>query len=155
MRLKYYSIQVLIVALFYCTLFNACNYSKAYTANSFVALTKTQILIKHVWQIDELWTNTSGTNVHYLRGVENTSEYNQDIVRLTFNEDGTGTHTDAYGTVYPTTWEFPKGNENNLTLTINGVTTDYWNLIDITEKHILESAARPSVLISARWVPVP
>ncbi|MGG9972429.1 hypothetical protein ACQ33O_11605 [Ferruginibacter sp. SUN002] len=142
------AIALLLLGIF----FIGCKCTKHCSAKS--GLSRAEILAKYTWQVNELWTNTSGNNVHYLRGVENTTEYNQDIVRLTFNLDGTGTHTDATGIVHQTTWSFSSDDETNLDLTINGITTDHWNLVDITEKHILESAARASVLISARWEPV-
>ena len=65
--------------------------------------TNTELLTAKTWQVDETFQNITGTRFHYLRGGENTSGVNMGALRLKFNADGSGSHTDVDGHNYTLT----------------------------------------------------
>ena len=126
-------------------------------------LTSTQILSKYTWEVYESFQVIQGVasndTTHYLRGVVNTIGGGVDILRLTFNSNGTGTYFGGDSRNYNTTWAFTTPDEQNLTLvaTNGGTVLKYnWSLISITDSSIYQTTAEyPGTLVSARWIPVP
>lgn len=118
--------------------------------------TNTQLLAAHTWQIGETYQNLTGTRFHYLRGGENTSGVNMDVMRLKFNADGTGTNTDISGTTYNMTWAFTSADERNVHFVVNGTVTYDWIFTEIDEDIILQTSLySTNGLITAKWIPVP
>ena len=82
-----------------------------------------------------------------------------DLLRLTFNTNGTGTYFGGDSRTYNTTWGFTTPDQQNLTLVAtNGATvlTYNWSLISITDSSIYQTTAEsPGTLVSARWIPAP
>ncbi len=121
--------------------------------------TKTEILVKQPWQVDEVLRNIAGVNTHYLRGSVNTTGTNYDFIKLTFNSDGTGTYTDENGTTYTMTWQFTSSDEHNMQAIVNTTptpTTFIWNLVEISENSFQQTTViEPNGLISDRYTPIP
>ncbi|HVX52205.1 MAG TPA: hypothetical protein VHB48_18745 [Chitinophagaceae bacterium] len=122
-------------------------------------LTNTQLLAKNKWEIQELYQivpNSGGDTTHYVRGIENTTGYNQDVIRFTFHEDGTGEYIADNGESQSLAWQFTSADEKNMKLTVtgsNGPVIFYWSLVSISETEIFETTAQSNFLVSARLVP--
>lgn len=118
--------------------------------------TRTQLLAARTWQVGETYQSLSGSRTHYLRGGENTSGVNMDVMRLKFNTDGTGTNTDISGTTYNMTWSFTTADERNMRLIVNGTVTYDWIFTEIDENVLLQiSLVSTNGLVTAKWIPVP
>jgi hypothetical protein len=126
-------------------------------------LTRTQMLTAKTWKVDEVYSNASCTNTHYLTGATGNSGLpNYSLLRFTFNSNGTGTHTDTQGNNYTTTWHFTSPDERNLQITINSTTpvTYNWNQVEITPGVMYQTTAigtssSNSLLNSSKWVTIP
>jgi hypothetical protein len=124
-------------------------------------LTKTQILVKYTWQVDEVFRNSSGKNTHYIKGGINTTGSNYGVVRLIFKADGTATYTDDQGNTYSATWRFTTADEKNMELAINSSSNvKYtWNMVEIYDKVFTNTTSvigtSSDVLVVARYVPIP
>ncbi len=122
-------------------------------------LTNTQILIKHTWEVQEVYQIVGGSDTtHFIRGGENTTGYNQALLRLTFNADGTGTYIGDDGANYTLVWQFTTTDEKNMRLIVTkaGVSTTYiWSFVHISEQEILQTSPGDNLIVSARWIPVP
>lgn len=125
--------------------------------------TDIEVMTKYTWEVYESFQVIQGVassdTTHYLRGVVNTIGGGVDILRLTFNANGTGTYFGGDSRTYNTTWAFTTPDHQNLTLVAtNGgtVLTYNWNLISITDSSIYQTTPEyPGTLVSARWIPVP
>lgn len=118
--------------------------------------TNKEHLVAHTWQIGETYQNLSNSRFHYLRGGENTSGVNMDVMRLKFNADGTGTNTDISGTTYNMTWSFTSADERNMRLIVNATVTYDWIFTEIDSDVILATSLySTNGLIVAKWIPVP
>ena len=94
------------------------------------------MLVGKSWKVDELLHNVSCQNSHYKRGGENTTGITYDVLRFTFNANGTGTHINQDGTVYTTAWRFLTSDDRNLEISLNGGSTFEWNLVEITDSTV-------------------
>ena len=122
------------------------------------SLTKSQILVqKSPWKIEQIVQDLGGTVTEYDRGGTNTTGQNFDIVRFTFNADGSGSNTDGDGNVFSMTWQFTNADQNAIALVINAnpVVTGTWTLVTITDSTISQTnTATQGALESATLVPV-
>ena len=137
--------------------FGGC--SSKYATND-TGLTKTKILVKYTWQINEVLRNISGKNTRYLKNGVNNTRTNYNLVRLTFNEDGSASYTNDLGQTYPATWKFTSHDQQNMELSINNSPVTYtWNFVEISDKSFSTTTAITSdgddVLVVARFVPFP
>ncbi len=96
--------------------FVACTKDNGPTATP-TPLTRSQVLVKYNWQVDEVWRNISGVNSHYIRGGINTTGTNYDVMRLTFKADSTGTYVDENAITHTTTWKFTSADQHNMLMT--------------------------------------
>lgn len=124
-------------------------------------LTKKEILVKYVWQIDEVLRNSNGKNSHYTKGRANTTGINYRAVRLTFKRNGTGSYTTDLGQTFPATWKFTSADERNMEFTVNYnsvVITYKWSFVEISHKSLCNttglSDGNTDLLVVARYVPV-
>lgn len=125
--------------------------------NSTTPLTKEQILTQKSWQVDEVLRNISGSNSRYVRGGINNTGVNYNLLRLTFNADGTGTYVDEVGTSHTATWQFTTPDKYNLQLVVGPpfAQTYMLNLVEITATAFYNTTAVGSnILVSARYVQV-
>jgi hypothetical protein len=97
------------------------------------------------------------TNRHYIRGGINNTGVNYNIIKLTFNANGTGTYTAEDGTTYNTTWEFTSTDEHNMLFVVNGSETFVWNMVEISETSFQSTTAldKLGILQSTRYTPIP
>lgn len=120
-------------------------------------LSKTEMLIKYTWQVDELMHMVSCQNTSYVRGGSNTTGTNYNVMRFTFNANGTGTHTSETGQTYTTAWQFASANERKIALTVNTSTpiSFQWNMVEITDSAVHATVAiNGPILESFRLTPV-
>lgn len=124
-------------------------------------LTNRQILIKYVWQIDEVLKNSNGKNSHYLKGKINTTGINYKAVHLTFKKNGAGSYTTDLGQTFPANWKFTSSDEKNMEFTVNyysDVITYKWNFVEISKKSLCNTTAlsygNSDLLVVARYVPL-
>jgi hypothetical protein len=121
-------------------------------------LSKKEILVSKSWEVDELLHNVSCENSHYMRGGENTTGITYDVLRFTFNANGTGTHINQDGTAYTTTWQFLTNDDRNLRISLNGGSTFDWNLVEITDSTVHGTVSfiteGSNILESFRLVPI-
>lgn len=131
-------VSMLLLFVFSVTFFSC---EKA--ANKSLPMSKTQMLAKNAWMIDETYYFTNGVTTHYKRGGENNTGANYDIVRFTFKVDGTGTNTDGNGEVHQIKWSFstPEQGDMNLTIYQNPVYVTSWSLVNISESAIYQTNA--------------
>lgn len=119
------------------------------------AMTSTQILASHTWQVDEVFQALTGTLQHYVRGGENTTGVAQGTVRMKFNLDGTGTYTDITGSTFNMTWNFGAG-EKTIDFVVNGNVNYHWALMSITSTQLVQTSPYNNTgLVSARWTIAP
>jgi len=71
------------------------------------------------WQVDELIRNIHCENSHYLKGHKNTTNVYYDNMRFSFRKNGKGTHTDQFGKMHQTSWQFDKSAKNTIHLTVH------------------------------------
>ena len=134
--------------------FAAC--SKDNTTPPVQALTRTQVLTKYTWQVDEVWRNLSGTNTHYVRNGVNTTGTTYNLMRLIFKADSTGTYVDEVGTSHATTWKFTSADQHNLQLNIGApyATTFNWAMVEISDSTVTSTTPGTNSMVAARFVPV-
>lgn len=120
-------------------------------------LSKKQILIRQPWKVDEVMSNVSGKNVHYIRGGINNTGVDYSKFKLVFNNDGTGTYTAESGITFNTTWEFTSSDEHNMKLVVmeDKPVTFIWNMVEISQKSFQSTTAlsSPVILQSTRYIP--
>ena len=118
---------------------------------------KIQMLIGKTWQPQEVNNMTNCVNTHYVRGAAGNTGANYDIMRLTFNADGTGSNTDVLGGTYPITWNFITGDSSRMRITVNGTVVYNWNLVEIwNDKFITtspQSIPGSLTLGASTWIP--
>ncbi|HEY5405615.1 MAG TPA: hypothetical protein VIJ92_00945 [Ginsengibacter sp.] len=122
------------------------------------SLTKTQLLVRSTWQVDEVFRNISGANSHYKRGGENTTGTNYDTLQVTFNTDGSGTYRDETGTTHQASWSFATPDFRNVTFNIGppSATTYNWGLFEVTGDAMYNTTPVGSnILVAARYTPLP
>lgn len=114
------------------------------------------ILTSHVWEEQEAYQDLSGATKHYIRGGENTTGEDQDILRLTFAAGGGGYAVAEDGTTQPLVWSFPASTDSTtMQLSISGVVFP-WYFVSISDTAIIETTPlADGDLSSAKWVPVP
>ena len=124
-------------------------------------LTKKQILVKHIWQVDEVLRNSDGRNTHYLKGKTNTTGINYNVIRLLFYKNGTGSYTTDLGQTFPARWKFISSDEMNIDFTVNyysAVVTYHWRFVEISNNLLCNTTAisdgNTDLLVVARYVPV-
>ena len=121
-----------------------------------VVMTNTELLTAKTWQVSETYQNLTGTRRHYLRGGENTSGVNMGALRLKFNADGIGSHTDVNGTNYTLTWAFSSTDETALHIIVEGNIIFDWDFVDIESDYLFASTnVSTNGLVTAKWIPVP
>jgi len=148
-RMLYFSSLIIV------TILAACK--KDNTTPTPVPLTRTQVLVKYTWEPSEIWRNIGGVNTHYIRGGENTTGTNYDVLRLSFKSDLTGTYVDETGLSHTATWQFTSADEHNMSFTIGAPSaqTFIWSLVEISDTTFTSSSPGGSAnLLSARYVPV-
>lgn len=147
---------LLLLAFFVATMSQSCKKEKDPVEPP--VLTKKEILVKNTWQVDEIQRSIEGVNSYYIKGGTNTTGVNYNLIRLTFNNDGTGSYIDEVGISHTTTWKFTSANEYNMELKVGppSAQTFNWTLVEITEKALYNTTAVGSdVLVSARYIPLP
>ncbi len=118
--------------------------------------TNKELLTAKTWQVGETYQNISGTRTHYLRGGENSSGVNMGALRLKFNADGTGSHTDVDGNNYTLTWAFTSADESNIHIIIGGIYVFDWYFVDVEAETLLASNnSSTNGIITSKWIPVP
>ena len=120
-------------------------------------LTRSQVLAKYTWQLDEVWTNVNatGTNKHYVRNGVNTTGVSYEKMRLTFKVDSTGSYTDETGVYHATTWKFTSADQHNLLLNVGAPypISFTWTMLEISDSTITAlSPVGTNGLVSARYV---
>jgi hypothetical protein len=126
-------------------------------------LTKTQILIKNKWQVQEVMSNYNCSNLHFIDGSINTTGVDYSKFQLTFKIDSTGTYKDESGKTYTTKWKFVTADEHNMECKVfyNNlqVTTFNWAMIEISDSSFQSisavSVGANNILQSTRYVSVP
>ena len=124
--------HVFLTLIFVSLAFLSCEKEEVIPTTS---LTKTQILVKYTWQIDEILRNSSGKNSRYIKGGINTTGINYNLVRITFKENGTGTYTTDLGQTFPATWKFTSSNQKNMEFSVSfpAIITYTWNFVEISD----------------------
>ena len=118
--------------------------------------TNTELLTAKTWQVGETYQNITGTRFHYLRGGENTSGVNMGALRLKFNADGSGSHTDVDGHNYTLTWAFTSADESNIHIVIGGIYIFDWHFVDVEADTLLASNnVSTNGMVTSKWTPVP
>ena len=146
--------KILAVATFAVVLFSGCSKDDDNDPDP-VNLTNKELLTAKTWQVGETYQNLSGTRTHYLKGGENTSGVNMGALRLKFNTDGSGSHTDVNGTNYTFTWAFSSADESTIHFDIEGNIID-WYFVDIESDVVVQSAnVSTNGLVTSKWIPVP
>lgn len=147
--------KILAIATFAIVLFTGCDKDDD-NDNDPVNATNKELLAAKTWQVGETWQNLSGTRTHYLKGGENTSGVNMGALRLKFNTDGSGSHTDVNGTNYTFTWAFSSADETTLHIIMEGNLIFDWYFVDIESDAILQSTnVSANGLVTAKWIPAP
>ncbi|MFT3682152.1 MAG: hypothetical protein QM791_17895 [Ferruginibacter sp.] len=113
-----------------------CKTSKANVSGS---MSKNQLLIEKTWQVDKLYHVISGQYSSYTRGGPNTTGINYDLLRFTFNADGTGKHIGPDNKTYYFSWKLNPGDSRSLLLTNNG-RTDSWDMLEIAGDYLHAAA---------------
>jgi hypothetical protein len=122
-----------------------------------IKLSDIQILTSHTWEIQEEDYDNAGYITQYIRDSINTTGYNQDTLRLTFDSSGIGTYIDATGNFWNTTWSFIPASgsyDSYLSLQLDGGPGFTWSAINISDS-AFDETTNAATLISARWVPAP
>jgi hypothetical protein len=149
--------KFLVIATFATLLVTGCSKDDDNdTPDPVVPPTNKELLTAKTWQLGETYQNLTGTRIHYLKGGENTSGVDMGALRLKFNADGTGSHTDVDGNNYTLTWAFTSADERSIHITIGGNIIIDWYFVDIQADVLLQSANVPTNgLVNAKWIPVP
>jgi hypothetical protein len=109
---KIFSISLLLVLII-----SACK--KDSTTPAPPAPTKTQLLTKNTWQVEELISQYGNTQGEYKKGGINTTGSDYSKYRITFSPNGTGSFTDPLNHTYTFTWNFVSGDETKMTIIAN------------------------------------
>ena len=121
-------------------------------------LSKTQILTGSTWIVDEVFSNTKGRNLHYVRKGINTTGHDYTAFILTFNADGTGTYACEGDGFYNTTWKFTSPDEHNMILILENGQSYNWSMVEISENSFQSITDmyvdRHDLLQSTRYIPV-
>ena len=126
------------------------------TPEPVVPPTNKELLTAKTWQVGETYQNITGTRFHYLRGGENTSGGNMGALRLKFNADGTGSHTDVDGNNYTLTWAFTSADETTIHIIIGGIYVFDWYFVDVEADALLASNnVSTNGMVTSKWIPVP
>jgi hypothetical protein len=81
--------------------------------------TPTEMLTDNTWQIDHLIQQYGNVQSTYVRGGTNTTGSNYSIVRLSFDEDGTGSFTDPLNATYDLDWEWVGTTNTKMTVVVD------------------------------------
>ena len=147
--------KILAITTFAVVLFTGCDKDDD-NDNDPVNPTNKELLTAKTWQVGETYQNITGTRFHYLRGGENSSGVNMGALRLKFNADGTGSHTDVDGNNYTLTWAFTSADESNIHITIGGIYVFDWYFVDVEAETLLASNnSSTNGIITSKWIPVP
>lgn len=115
---------------------------------------KIKLLCNRVWMVKETIQNLNCGNVFYQRDKVNTTGYDQGVLRIYFNEDGTGYYIDCYGKKFASSWQFLNEEANDLRLNINGLLSHDWHMVVINDDYMMETTAIEGVgLVTAQWIP--
>ena len=148
---------ILISLISSIALYSLVSFTFVHNNEAEVYKTKENILTENVWKVEEVRSNLSKKNLHYLNGKENTTGVDYSVFRLTFNTDGTGTYIDTYGSVLKTTWKFTSKDKHNMSFTIQNGNTFDWSMVEISEnsfQSITElNIDGQDLLQSTRYVP--
>jgi hypothetical protein len=125
------------------------------------ALTKTQLLTKNTWQVEELISQYGNTQGQYKKGGVNTTGSDYSKYRITFSSNGTGSFTDPLNHTYTFTWNFAPGDETKMTIIANYPTpaTLNYSFVNLDGNsftytiHYVESGNQ--ALATARNIPFP
>ena len=151
--------KTLLLSLTTCiALYSLASFTFTKNKQAEVYKTKEKILTENVWRVEEVKSNFSKQNLHYLNGKENTTGVDYSVFRLTFNNDGSGTYTDSDGYLHNTSWKFTSKDKHNMSFKIeNGVTYE-WSMVEISEnsfQSITElNVNGQDLLQSTRYVPI-
>jgi len=118
---------------------------------------KTEILIKYTWEVDEVCRNLYGYNSYYVRGGVNNTGVDYDKMQITFQADGTGTYRDENSIVHQAKWRFVSNDHRNMELSVSAPypATYHWHLVEITDQALHNSTfVDNDILVSARYKPV-
>ena len=119
--------------------------------------TKEKILTENVWRVQEVKSNFSKQNLHYLNGKENTTGVDYSIFKLSFIANGSGTYTDSEGYLHNTTWKFTSKDKHNMSFKIENGGTYEWSMVEISEnsfQSITElNVNGQDLLQSTRYIP--
>ena len=147
--------KILVIAIFSVFIISGCSKDND-TPDPVVPPTNKELLTAKTWQLGETYQNLNGTRTHYLKGGENTSGVDMSPLRLKFNADGTGSHTDVNSTNFTFTWAFSSADERNIHIVIEGNIIIDWYFVDIEADVVLQSAnISTNGLVTAKWIPVP
>lgn len=149
--------KCLVIATYITLLFTGCSKDDDNdTPDPVVPPTNKELLTAKTWQVGETYQNVSGTRTHYLRGGENTSGVAMGALRMKFNADGTGSHTDISGTNYTLTWAFTSTDESTVHITIGGIYNFDWYFVDVEAETLLATNnTSTNGIIASKWIPVP
>src|SRR4030095_5178522 len=130
--------KILVVAIFSVVIISGCSKDND-TPDPVVPPTNKELLTAKTWQVCETYQNITGTRFHNLRGGENTSGVNMGALRIKFNADGTGSHTDVDGNNYTLSWAFSSTDERSIHIVIEGNIIIDWYFVDIESEVLLAS----------------
>src|SRR5688572_20718623 len=148
--------KILAITTFAVIIFSGCSKDDDDDTPDPVNLTNKELLTAKTWQVEETYQNITGTRIHYVRGGENTSGVNMGALRIKFNADGTGSHTDVNGTNYTLSWAFSSADETKVHIVIEGNIIIDWYFVDIESDVLLASTnVSSNGLVTAKWIPVP
>jgi hypothetical protein len=97
--------------------------------------TKDQILTEKTWRVDKLHHVIGGTYSSYTSGGANTTGINYNLLRFTFNSNGSGVHIDQNGVTKNFTWQFSTPDKRTLLLTLDA-TTYTWDMLEIADNYL-------------------
>lgn len=148
-----------ITIVFFTILFSSCDKPAITPIPTPSVPAKVQLLTGKTWQVQEVNNMTNCVNTHYVRGAAGNTGANYNVMRLTFNADGTGSHIDALGGNYSITWNFIAGDSSRMKITVVAPTPVIynWNLVEIWNHKLITSSPHSSpgslTLGSSTWVP--
>ena len=78
----------------------------------------------------------SGAYSSYTYGGANTTGINYDVMRFTFNTDGTGTYIDQNGNSYTSSWKFTTTDQRTLQFTLSNGSTYTWQMVQLAGNYM-------------------
>lgn len=99
------------------------------------APTKEEILVAKTWRVDRLHHVIDGQFSSYTNGGTNSTGINYDVIRFTFNANGTGTLIDQTGTTNVLSWQFTSTDKRSMIVTVAG-RTDNWEMVEIADNYL-------------------